>query len=140
MEADDLWSDLETARNQQSTDTENVADQDVPSNPSSVPPGANVISDLDITVTLEEIERDLPVHIENMALARDKYDAATADDRELHWRGVEIEISRLNEMIGKLREIDYQLTLMNDQSDKKRRANDLLTRISDIIPDTPSSF
>ncbi len=138
--ADPLWADLEETRNRE------VAAGDVDtvgtSNPSlsKSPYEASPVSLIDIRVTLDEVERDLPYLAENMAKALDLFEAAAEGDKALYWRGVEIEKSRINELTGKLRTIEYQIADNDQAADERQLARILLARIKEITPAAPDSL
>lgn len=140
LAADPLWAELEETRNSE------VANSDLESagtsNPSlsKSPYEASPELLLDVRVTLDEVERDLPYLADNMAKAMDLFDAAAEEDKALYWRGVEIEKSRINELSGKLRTIEYQIANNDHAAAERQLARVLLARAEEITPDAPDSL
>ncbi|HRW30710.1 MAG TPA: gamma-glutamyltransferase, partial [Emcibacteraceae bacterium] len=140
MEADNLWSELENKRTADTQTAQQIVEEDKGSSLPASPIAEKPVSLLDIRVSLQEIERDLPFRAENIAKAMDQYEAADNADRAMRWRGVEIEISRLNELAAKLRTISRQIE-GNEQADQEiKLTNRLAKRIDEIIPATPDSL
>ena len=134
MAADTLWQDLEQKRTSSPSDedvTENADDNVSLSPPSD---GVAKIPAIDMTVIMDEVDRDLPVYRENMARALDRYENSDDENKDLHWRGVEIEISRLNDVLGRLRTIEHQLDLYKNSEDLLIRVNELLDQVGALIP------
>lgn len=140
MEADSLWAELENKRTADPEAPNQISDESSGSSLATPPFAEKSVSLLDIQVSLQEIERDLPFHAETIAKAMDQYEASPDEDKAMRWRGVELEISRLNELSAKLRTISRQIG-GNDQAGKERQlTNQLLNRIEEIIPATPDSI
>lgn len=139
MRADSLWVDLENADEAQITDEQLIETEDKPS-PSARPFEVDQISPIDVRVALDEAERDLPYHAERIAEALTRYERSSAEDRALNWRGVEIEISRLNEIIARLREIDHRLKGNQDYINEQRATAALLERAVNLIPEQPAGL
>ena len=96
MQADELWLELEkrnTASNETSKSAPAAASDP---NPSKPPFEGAPLALTDIRVMLAEIERDLPFRMQSIAAAVDLFENAADTDKALHWRGVELEKSRLN--------------------------------------------
>ncbi|MDA0707893.1 MAG: hypothetical protein O2963_02295, partial [Proteobacteria bacterium] len=67
----------------------------------------------------------------------DLFENSQEEDRPLYWRGVEIEISRLNELVLKLRDIEYQISDHKQAIVEHKFAQNLIARAQEIMPSPP---
>jgi len=140
MEADDLWVELEQNNTGDvSTSDKNIGSDNQPSLLSSSIERKQMPL-ADIRVALREIERDLPYLTSRIEKAVDQFEAAAQEDKARFWRGVEIEKSRINELTGKLRNIDYQIADDDQAIAERGLTKQLLDRVKQITPNTPDSL
>lgn len=140
MEADNLWVELE--QNQVGDAALAIESQDGGELPnlSKSPFEQAAIPLADIRVMLIEIERDLPFLAIKVEKAVDEFEAATQEDKALYWRGVEIEKSRVNELTGKLRSIEFQVGSNERAQAELALTRRLLAQTQQITPDAPDSL
>ncbi len=139
MEADSTWAELEQAQAGADMPASEEVGQSESRQP-ELPPSPYLNGDmlpLDIQVALDEIDRDLPHNAQRIAAALDVYEAAAADDKAMRWRGVEIEISRVNEILSDLRSIERQLIANRQDGAVLVRTQALLARAGELIPEQP---
>jgi len=140
MEADALWQQLESKQNQAIV-AENTTSTNNQNTNLSRPPFENeTLSLLDIKVSLDEIERDMPFHKENIARALDAFKVATEQEKAMYWRGVEIEKSRINDIASTLRAIEYQIANSDDAGAERELIKVLLNRTAELTPEAPSDL
>ena len=135
MQADSLWQQLEEGQTDGTISNGNISVAEEEANLSMPTMQEARISLPDIRLNLSEIERDLPIHAENIAKSLQEFENAVEEDKALHWRGVEIEKSRLNDKMGRLREIQRQTSNTPAASNELRMASALLNRAEEIMPD-----
>lgn len=134
LEADRLWQKLE----QEQSDTEILSDNSLNNNETILLPSATAspsISLSDIDLSLNEIENKLTLHEKNIQLAVDKFENANGEDKDLHWRGIEIQKSRLNSDLSVLRDIVFRLADKQEAVNERQRATMLLKRAEALMPD-----
>lgn len=139
MRADNLWQELD----QLATEVpEPIAAVQEPAPPeaSEVPFEPESISAIDARIILDEIERDLPFHAENIAAAVDRFGKSTEGEKALNWRGVEIEISRINDIAGQLRSLAFRLRNNPETVNELNITSALLERVHSLIPERPSNL
>ena len=135
MQADSLWQQLEEDQSNEIISNDNVTVSEEDANLSMLTIQKASISMADIRVSLSEIERDIPIHAENITKSLQEFEEAVEEDKALHWRGVEIEKSRLNDKMVRLREIQRQISNTPTASNELRMASALLSRAEEIMPD-----
>ncbi len=135
MQADSLWQQLEEGQNDGTISNGNMTVTEQDANLSMPAIQESSLSLPDIRVSLSEIARDLPIHAENIAKSLQEFEDAVEADKALHWRGVEIEKSRLNDRMGRLREIQRQISNKPSASNELRMASALLSRAERMMPD-----
>jgi len=140
MEADSLWIELEENKGGEVAAVPESNTVDTKPSLSMLPFEDVPVLLIDIKVTLNEIERDLPFHAENIAKALDQFDGAPDEDKASYWRGVEVEKSRINEITGSLRTILYQIAGNDQAASERQLARVLLARAQEITPDRPDSL
>ena len=144
MEADNLWQELEKKQNEKINVSDNTLSIDNPSSlnaPLVRPPFEAAPPTLsDIRYSLSEIERDLPLREQDIIAALLRFENADAEDKALHWRGVEIEKSRLIELVGAIRRISYQLRDNNEAADEQALVEQFMQRAAKISPETPEDM
>ncbi len=140
MRADTLWQELEQHQSVEATSTHQTSVENDRPSPSTPPFDGPTISPIDARVILDEIERDLPLHAENMSKALDVFEASSDEDSARHWRGVEIEISRLNDVASRLRDLAFKLKDRDDAFNERRFTDVLLSRTNRLIPPRPAGL
>lgn len=139
LEADNLWQQLE----QGDGISKDVVQKHTAENDMSLlkPPfGKTTLSLEEVRVTLNEIERDFPGYAENLNNAMNVYVNAMDVDKAMHWRGVEIEKSRINNMASALWIIVFQLASNDQMKDEVSRARVLLKKVGDVTPQMPDDM
>lgn len=140
MEADALWQQLESDQDQTTVAQNNDPSLSDGSNLSRPPFMGTPVSLLDIQVTLDEIERDLPFHEQSIKKALADFESAAEGEKALYWRGVEIEKSRINDLTGQLRNISYQIADNSQASAERQLARMLLINAEAITPASPDEM
>jgi len=135
MQADSLWQQLEESQTGGNNPIDNIEVTEEDANLSMPTMKEANLSLPDIRVSLSEIERDLPIHAENIEKSLQEFEDAVEEDKARHWRGVEIEKSRLNDKMGRLREIHRQILNTPTAANELRMASALLSRAENIMPD-----
>ena len=144
MEADNLWQELEKKQSEESNPSEtalNSDDQSSLNGPLAMPSFEVAPPTLsDIRYSLREIERDLPIHERGINAALLRFKNAEAQDKALHWRGVEIEKSRLNDMESALRRIEYQIRGNEETATEQELVERFMQWVTRISPDMPEDM
>lgn len=140
MQADTLWQQLEKEGQEELAVNRDKQDSVVNPSPAKVPFERSDLSVIDVRVTLDEIERDLPYHEENISNALENYNASSPENKALNWRGVEIQISRINDLRARLRNIEYALRDNPDRMNEYNLTRALLQRADNLIPAQPAGL
>ncbi len=140
MQADTLWQQLEKEGQEELAVSDGQQDRVIKPTPSKVPFEQNDLSIIDMRVALDEIERDLPYHEKNIRNALENYDASSTENKALNWRGVEIQISRINDIRAQLRDIEYALRDNPDRLNEYNLTRALLLRADNLIPPQPAGL
>ncbi len=135
MQADNLWQELEKSQKEDVVLYEKTSS---PENQLLEPPFfTEPPTLLDIQNALQEIQRDLPSHEEKIALALEQFENAEDAQKGRYWRGVEIEKSRLNDIVVALRDIEYQISQNSDAQNEMNLTTALLERAVKLMPNKP---
>ncbi len=137
LEADTVWQKLE--KNQEDTELsdDSIASDDLVTGPSILQVQSTTLSLTDIRASLNDIERALAAREDQLKKSVDLFENSQEEDRPLYWRGVEIEISRLNELVLKLRDIEYQISDHKQAIVEHKFAQNLIARAQEIMPSPP---
>lgn len=139
LKADELWQELGQEGDQSQTIA--TGNSNAENTTLLKPPfRQQEVSLIDIRVSLSEMERDIPFHRENISKALDEFDRAKVTEKALYWRGVEIEKSRINDLLSRLRGIEYQVASNDSAAAERRLAAELLARAEELIPHMPSDL
>lgn len=139
LQADNLWEELGESSSDLGVSKEEV-DAGSSASPSKPRFEENVISLEDVKNELRDIEFLLPRREEAVRKALKSYHDARAEDKASFWRGVEIEKSRINDISGRLRLLDFKLENNNQAALEKQLIARLLEKAENITPITPSDL
>ena len=137
LRADGLWQDLSQVQNETLIEPEDDQGTDIRQEIPAPPFATPTLSLLDIQVALSEIDRDFSFNQKNMARALSQYEEASITDKSSNWRAVEIQKSRLNDIVVKLRSIEYQIVDNPEATSELSLTRKLIHQIVVIIPIPP---
>ena len=140
MQADTLWQQLEQEGQTELATSQKQPDVGVKPGHSKAPFEQTDLSITEVRVQLDEIERVLPYREENIRNALENYNASSPEDKALNWRGVEIQISRINDVRARLRDLEYALRDNPDHMNEYNLTRALLLRADNLIPAQPAGL
>lgn len=138
LKADNLWQELENSGQNDSQISQNTSNSGNASlsSPSS---GALNISNSEVQNVLSSSEIKLKALEESITKAIAAYANAGESEKARYWRGVEVEKSRIIDVAGNLRRVEYALSQNNPGSQDLMHVRTLLKNADRMSPDTPAS-
>ena len=137
LEADTVWQNLEQNPENKDISSANIESDDLLPGPSPLLDHTPASSLKDIRASLNDIERALGAREDQLKNSIDLFENSPEEDRYLYWGGVEIEISRLNELVLKLRDIEYQISDHKQAIVEHKFAQNLIARAQEIMLSPP---
>ncbi|MCC3861420.1 hypothetical protein [Pseudemcibacter aquimaris] len=136
LQADNLWNEIEEKANDESAVSLNSVNLNDTSLNNSFDNAHQMTMD-EIRETISNSEIRINELEQNINVAIAAYNQASNDEKPQYWRGVEIEKSRLNDVGGTLRQIEYQLSSGGFVSSELTHVRTLLERILRMTPKLP---